>query len=184
METVVNRPSLSSGSCVYVSSWAGLRKCHQAHQRQSGAEQRQRRVPQSYPRCLCCCRRIRCQPRRPRQWAKGHSLEVENFRIHHDLPGVDRQIGIIERPIECFRCDRLVRWIVVRRKVLVRQRCRCIDTSPRVENEHLLQQIEGCCKYSQREHFVTLRGSAWDSPRGSAPRNFCANGIRSRFGRD
>lgn len=87
----------------------------------------------------------------PRLWKSARqSLQTlpamteltENVRVHHHLPGVNGEIRIVERPVEHLGSDRLVRGVVVRRKVLVRQSLGRRDTRAGVENEHLLQQVE------------------------------------------
>jgi len=38
---------------------------------------------------------------------------VQNFAVHHDLPGVDWKIGVIETPVEFFFSNWLISWVVV-----------------------------------------------------------------------
>lgn len=69
-------------------------------------------------------------------------MEVEDLAVHHDLPGIDRQLRVVERPIELLAGDGLVRGVMIRCDVLVRERLGGIDTFTWVEDEHLLEQIE------------------------------------------
>lgn len=65
-----------------------------------------------------------------------------DVRVHHDLPGVDGEIGVVEAPVERFRRNGLVGRVVIRRKVLVRKRLGRVDSFPGVEDEHLLEQVQ------------------------------------------
>lgn len=63
-------------------------------------------------------------------------------RVHHDFPSVDRQIGIVETPIERFRRDGFIGRIVIRSQVLVSQRLGRIDSFPGIEDEHFFEKVE------------------------------------------
>lgn len=63
--------------------------------------------------------------------------------IHHDFPRIDRKVRIVERPIELLLRDRLVGGVVVRRQVGVRKRVAGSYTLLRVEDKHVLEQIDG-----------------------------------------
>ena len=67
--------------------------------------------------------------------------ESERERRAH-LPSVDRQVGVVEAPVERLGCDGLVGRVVVRREVLMRERLRRVDALARVEHEHLLEEVE------------------------------------------
>ena len=62
---------------------------------------------------------------------------------HHDLPGIGRQVSIIERPIELLFRSGLVRGVVVRCKVLVLQTLFGRNPFPGVEYQHLLEEVDG-----------------------------------------
>lgn len=69
-------------------------------------------------------------------------VEVEDLRVHHDLPCVNGQVSIVERPVErLFRLG-LVGRVVVRSEVWMCERFSGADTCAGVENEHLFEQIQ------------------------------------------
>jgi hypothetical protein len=57
---------------------------------------------------------------------------------HHNFPGVDREICVIERPIELLFCDWLVGRVVVGCEVWVGESLRRLDALLGVEDEHAL----------------------------------------------
>lgn len=59
--------------------------------------------------------------------------------LHHDLPGVHRQIRIVEGPIEFLLCFWLIGWVMVRCKVWVCERLAGLDTFSGIEDQHALQ---------------------------------------------
>lgn len=63
---------------------------------------------------------------------------------HHDLPRVDRQIGVVEAPVKLLLRHGLVGRVVVRRQVLVGQRLLRRYPLLGVEDEHPFQQVDGC----------------------------------------
>jgi hypothetical protein len=62
---------------------------------------------------------------------------------HHDLPGVNGQIGVVERPVELLLSNGLISRVVVRRKVGVGERGTGLYAGTRVEDEHLLKELNG-----------------------------------------
>lgn len=62
--------------------------------------------------------------------------------VHHNLPRVNRQIGVVEGPVELLLRLRLVRRVVVRGQVRVRERLAGLDAFPRVEDEHAFEQFD------------------------------------------
>jgi len=64
--------------------------------------------------------------------------------LHHDLPGVDGQVGIVEAPVELLLGHRLVRRVVIRSKVIMRQRLGGGYPLLGVEDEHALEEIDRC----------------------------------------
>ena len=67
-----------------------------------------------------------------------------NLRVHHDLPRLGWEIGIVERPIEGLGRLRLVGRIVVGLKEGVGESIGGGDSSARIEDEHLLEEVDGC----------------------------------------
>jgi len=67
---------------------------------------------------------------------------TKNLRVHHDLPGINGQIGIVETPIEHLGGSRLIGGVVVGCEVLVRESLGSGDTGARVEYQHLLEQVK------------------------------------------
>lgn len=61
---------------------------------------------------------------------------------HHNLPCVNWQIGIIKAPVELDLSNRLVCWVMVRRKVLVRQRLGSCYPLLGVEDQHALEKVD------------------------------------------
>lgn len=67
------------------------------------------------------------------------------MNIHHNLPCIDWQICIIERPIELLVCYGLIGGVVVWREIWM---CKCLTgiyALLRVEDEHLLEHIHRIC---------------------------------------
>jgi hypothetical protein len=60
---------------------------------------------------------------------------------HHDLPSVNGQVCVVKRPIELLLCAWLIGGVVIWGEVWVSQRFRGLDTFPRVEDQHVLKQI-------------------------------------------
>ena len=71
-------------------------------------------------------------------------LEVKELLIHHNLPCVHWEVGVVERPVELLPGYWLVCWVVVWREVLVREGVGRLDTLAWVENEHALEKVD-CC---------------------------------------
>lgn len=46
---------------------------------------------------------------------------TQDLAVHHHLPCIDRQIRIVKAPVKLLRRGRLIRRVVVRRQVLVRE---------------------------------------------------------------
>lgn len=59
------------------------------------------------------------------------------------LPGIDREISIVETPIERFRRNGFITRVVIRREIFVSERLTGINTLPGVEHEHLFEEVEG-----------------------------------------
>ena len=68
---------------------------------------------------------------------------TEDLAVHHDLPGVDGEVRVVETPVELLGRLRLVRRVVVGRDVLVPERLGGRNAFARVKDEHLLEQIDG-----------------------------------------
>ena len=67
---------------------------------------------------------------------------TQDLAVHHDLPRIYWQVCVVETPIELLLRDRLVRRVVVERHVGVRERLGRVDALLRVEDEHLLEQVD------------------------------------------
>lgn len=103
----------------------------------------------------------------PKLWKSGVSWWThrewltEDVRVHHDLPRVHWEVCVVERPVKHLGSDRLVGWVVVRREVLVCQAVGGRDTGTRVEDEHLLEQVErdgvGVRELGRERHLLALR---------------------------
>lgn len=63
---------------------------------------------------------------------------------HHDLPCIDRQISIVEAPVKLLVGNGLIGGVVVGAEVLVGEGVSCGDTLLGVENEHPLEEVDGC----------------------------------------
>lgn len=72
----------------------------------------------------------------------GREMLTENLAVHHDLPCVYWEVGVVETPIELFRGNRLIGWIVIWRDILVRKRRGSIYTFSGIKDQHLLQKIQ------------------------------------------
>ena len=66
---------------------------------------------------------------------------IQDFAVHHDLPCVDWEICIVERPVEFLFCHGLIRWIMVRRKIFMSKPLTSRDSFSRVKDQHLFQEI-------------------------------------------
>jgi hypothetical protein len=56
--------------------------------------------------------------------------------LHHNFPGVNGKICVVERPIELLFCDWLVGRVVVGCEVWMGESLLCLYTLLRVEDEH------------------------------------------------
>lgn len=70
-------------------------------------------------------------------------VKIENLRVHHDLPGVDGEIGIGEAPVKDSLGDGLIGLIVVGGKIFVGESLGGGDTLAGIENKHLLEKVQG-----------------------------------------
>ena len=77
-----------------------------------------------------------CQPLQEAQ--RPEKRRTKNFRVHHHLPGVDWQVSIVEAPVELLLCLWLVRRVMIRRDVFVRESFGGCYPFPRIEDEHLV----------------------------------------------
>lgn len=71
------------------------------------------------------------------------TLLTQYFTVHHDLPGVDWEIGIVEAPIELLSGDGFVGWVVVGSNVFVLETFSGVYSLSRIEDQHLLEECEG-----------------------------------------
>lgn len=69
---------------------------------------------------------------------------VPGLLVHHNLPCVHRQVRVVERPVELLLRHRLVGRVVIRREVFVRESVACSHSCSRVEDEHSLEEVDGC----------------------------------------
>lgn len=60
---------------------------------------------------------------------------------HHDLPCIHGQVSIVKTPVELLFGDRFIRWIMVRREVVVTQCVGCCYPLLGIKDQHALQQI-------------------------------------------
>jgi hypothetical protein len=74
------------------------------------------------------------------QWSDLAGTSISKYS-HHDLPGVNGQIGVVERPVELLLGNGLISRVVVRRKVGVSERGTSLYAGTRVEDQHLLQEL-------------------------------------------
>jgi hypothetical protein len=61
-----------------------------------------------------------------------------------NLPCIDWEVGIIERPIELLFSDGLISGVVVWSEIFVSQCFVSPDPLLRVEHKHLLEEVDGC----------------------------------------
>lgn len=87
-------------------------------------------------------------------------VEIEDLGIHHNLPGVDREISIVERPVERLLSFGLVGRVVVRGEVRMCERFCSADTGSWVEDQHLFEQVEshwvGVLEFLRERHALAL----------------------------
>lgn len=81
-----------------------------------------------------------------------YSVSVIN--LHHDLPCINGQIGIVETPVELLIGHRLIGGVVVGREVVISQGVGRGDTLLGVKNQHSLEKFDGCTDIS------LMRGSS------------------------
>ena len=72
------------------------------------------------------------------------TLAIQQANLHHDLPRVNRQVGIIETPIKLLFGDGLVCGIVVGCQVLMGEGVGGCYALLGVEDEHTFQKIDSC----------------------------------------
>jgi hypothetical protein len=112
---------------------------------------------------------------------------TQDLAVHHHLPSVDGQVGIVKAPVEHLGSGGLIGRVMVRSQVLVSETVSSGDTLAGVKDQHLFQQVEGCeqgglgCQYAESDARVTKQLVV--SPKGSALVNFLLNGTRSRLGK-
>jgi hypothetical protein len=70
-------------------------------------------------------------------------MEVQNLAVHHDLPRIARQVGLVERPVERLVCLWLVRRVVVGLEEGVGETVAGVDSGFGVVDEHLGEQVDG-----------------------------------------
>jgi hypothetical protein len=106
--------------------------------------------------------------------------KISNFSIHHNLPCVDWQVSIVERPVKLLLSHRLIGRVVVWRKVFVRKGLCCCDALLGVEDQHSLEEVD--C-YEKRQ-LCPSEGGLRRIPKGSALLNLSFKGCLSRLGND
>lgn len=70
-------------------------------------------------------------------------MKVQNLAVHHDLPSIARQIGLVERPVEWLVRDRLVRRVVVGLEEGVGETLFRVDSGLGVVDEHFGEEVDG-----------------------------------------
>ena len=114
----------------------------------------------------------------------GRRDRTENLAIHHDLPGIYREVGIVEAPIELFSRLWLVGGVMIGRDVFMRERLGSGDAFSWVKDEHLLEKVNRCGQLFLAEAETGIRGTLGEhAPTGSLECNFSLKGTRSRLGR-
>jgi len=94
---------------------------------------------------------------------------VEDFGVHHDLPGVNGQIGVVERPVELLLGNGLISRVVVRREVRVGERGTGLYAGTRVEDQHLLKKLNSlrvCVLELVLERLALALGQRLDESKG------------------
>lgn len=71
-----------------------------------------------------------------------HMVKVQDLAVHHHLPGVDGQIGVVEGPVKDLGSDWLILGVVVGLQIGVVQGIASSDTLLGVKHKHALQQIQ------------------------------------------
>ena len=77
-------------------------------------------------------------------------VPVSGNDIHHDLPGIYRQVCVVEGPIELLFCNRLIGGVVVWRKIRIGKGVASLDAFPGVEYQHALEKFNGCERLGQQ----------------------------------
>lgn len=73
----------------------------------------------------------------------GGEKRQKELRIHHDLPAIDGEFGVVEGPVEAFAGHWFVCRIVVRGQVFVGQSLDSAGSCSGIKDEHFLNQIDG-----------------------------------------
>jgi hypothetical protein len=97
--------------------------------------------------------------------------------LHHDLPGIDGEVGIVERPIELFLGNRLVCGIVIWSEIWMSKSFGGCDALLWCKHQHAFQHINGC-----NVSFAVMRENY--EPVLSMVLNRWLSGCLSRLGRD
>jgi len=74
-------------------------------------------------------------------------MHTENFTIHHDFPGIDGKVGIIEAPVKLLASNWLIRGVVIRRNIFVVQRLSCVYSFSGIKYKHFFQKIKSLQQY-------------------------------------
>lgn len=72
----------------------------------------------------------------------GGGKRRKELRIHHDLPAIDGEFGVVEGPVEAFAGLWFVRRVVVRSEVFVGQSLDSAGSCSGIKDEHFLNQID------------------------------------------
>lgn len=65
------------------------------------------------------------------------------LNLHHDLPCINRQIGVVETPVEFFLSHRLVCRVMVGRKVVVSESLSGSYSLLGVKDKHAFEKVNG-----------------------------------------
>ena len=69
-------------------------------------------------------------------------IPTEDLAVHHDLPGIDGEVCVVEAPIKLLGRLGLVRRVVIRRDVFMRERLCRGDSFPGIKDKHLLEKVK------------------------------------------
>ena len=67
---------------------------------------------------------------------------TEDLAVHHHLPRIHREIGVVETPVEFLRGFWLIGGVMVWRYVFMLERLGRGDTLSWVEDEHFLEEVD------------------------------------------
>jgi hypothetical protein len=89
--------------------------------------------------------------------------------VHHDFPGINWKVRVIERPVELLFCYRLVRRVMVWGEIFVCQGVGCLYSLLGIEYKHVLEEFNCCEVLAWNFHQIIEEAYQLDQRSGTCP---------------